>query len=119
MSAGVRQSLFDPPSASVIDTASGWIESTLLGTAAQILCVLAVAIVGLTMLTGRLPVRRGLQVILGCFVLFGAPVIAGALVSSVRERPPLPSPPRPPVPIRVEAPPAPLSAVVESSPAQN
>ena len=31
------------------------------------------------MLTGRIDVRRGTAVILGCFLLFGAPVIATGL----------------------------------------
>lgn len=65
-------SLFDTPADPPIDGALGWIEGTLLGQAAASLCVVAVAIVGLTMLTGRLPLRQGLRVVLGCFVLMSA-----------------------------------------------
>lgn len=68
-------SLFDAPADPPIDGALGWIEGTLLGQAAVSLCVIAVAIVGLTMLTGRLPLRQGLRVVLGCFVLLSAGVI--------------------------------------------
>lgn len=67
--------MFDAPADPPIDGALGWIESTLLGQAAVSVCVIAVAIVGLTMLTGRLPLRQGLRVVLGCFVLLSAGVI--------------------------------------------
>lgn len=55
-----------------------WISDMLLGSVAIGICVLAVAAIGLMMLTGRLPVRKGMRVVLGCFVLLGAPVIAAA-----------------------------------------
>jgi type IV secretory pathway VirB2 component (pilin) len=42
--------------------------------------VMAVATVGLMMLTGRMNWRFGATVILGCFILFGA----GAIVSGIR-----------------------------------
>lgn len=35
---------------------------------------------GFVLLTGRLAVREGVRVVLGCFVLLGAPVIAGAFL---------------------------------------
>ena len=67
------------------------------------LCVLAVALIGLLMLTGRLPLREGMRVVLGCFVLLGAPVIAaglmqgeGGVIDSAR--------PLPPVALQTEAP---------------
>lgn len=68
-------SLFDAPADPPISGALGWIEGSLLGQAAVSLCVIAVAIVGLTMLNGRLPLRQGLRVVLGCFVLLSAGVI--------------------------------------------
>ena len=55
-----------------------WINGTLFGSLAIGLSVIAVAIVGFIMLSGRFPVRRGLQVIVGCFILLGAPVIAAS-----------------------------------------
>ena len=58
----------------------GWITDTLLGEVAVTICVLAVALVGFSMLTGRISLRRGVRVILGCFVLLGAPVIAASLL---------------------------------------
>ena len=32
------------------------------------------------MMTGRLPIRQGAKVVLGCFVLLGAPVIASGFL---------------------------------------
>ena len=55
-----------------------WVQGTLLGNLATTAAVIAVAIVGLMMLTGRIDWRRGLTVILGAFILFGAAsIIAG------------------------------------------
>lgn len=58
-----------------------WITGTLLGDVAGGLCVLAVAFVGFSMLTGRLSIRRGAMVLLGCFVLLGAPIMANGLLT--------------------------------------
>ena len=78
----IQRSLIEPSSAQPIATALGWIESVLLGEVAVILCVLAVAFIGALMLTGRLPLRRGMMVIVGCFVLLGAPMIAAGIVNA-------------------------------------
>ena len=69
MAAQIDQSLFEPSGASPIAAAVGWISDQLLNGVAVSLCVLAVAFVGLLMLTGRVPVRTGFRVVLGCFVL--------------------------------------------------
>jgi len=64
-----------------------WLEGTLLGSLATSVAVVCVAGVGYAALTGRLPVRRALTTIAGCFVLFGAPAIANGLRSlTVREQ---------------------------------
>lgn len=65
-----------------IEASVYWITQTLLGTFALSLCILAVALVGLMMLAGQLPVKHGLRVVLGCFVLLGAPVIASAFLQA-------------------------------------
>lgn len=51
------------------------------------LCVVAVALVGFAALGGRLPVRLGARVVLGCCVVLGAPVIALALMGQGEGRP--------------------------------
>jgi type IV secretion system protein VirB2 len=49
-----------------------------MGTVATVAAVVAVAVVGMMMLTGRINWRYGASVILGCFVLFGAAsIVAG------------------------------------------
>ena len=59
----------------------GWLQGTLLGTVATVAAVIAVAAVGFMMLTGRLDWRRGLTVVVGCFIIFGA----GAIVAGLRQ----------------------------------
>jgi type IV secretory pathway VirB2 component (pilin) len=96
-------SLADPSGSSAIVGAVQWLEGTLLGTLASSVAVIAVAWVGLLMLAGRLELRRGLTVILGCFVLFGAATIAAGIRGAAGSGPAvvLTPPPRtavPPVP---------------------
>lgn len=72
------QDLGDPEGSGVIVAAVRWLQGTLLGTVATVVAVIAVATVGLLMLTGRINWRYGATVILGCFILFGAAsIVAG------------------------------------------
>jgi type IV secretion system protein VirB2 len=75
----VAGSLFDAPPGSPMTSATDWLTRALSGNLAISLCVIAVTFVGLMLMTGRLAVRDGLRVALGCFVLLGAPVIAAGL----------------------------------------
>lgn len=68
-----------------IGSSTSWLTDTLFGDVAVTLGTLAVAFVGLTMLTGRLPIRHGAMVILGTFVLLGAPAIAASLIDLARQ----------------------------------
>lgn len=72
-------SLADPPDASVLLPAVEWAQGTLLGTLASIVAVISVASIGFAMLSGRVDVRRGMAILIGCFILFGAPAIANGL----------------------------------------
>lgn len=74
-----------PPSGSVVGSSIEWINGLLLGSLAFGFCAIAVAVVGLMMFGGRLPVRQGLRVILGCFILLGAPVIAAGFMGVWQE----------------------------------
>lgn len=73
------QSLADPSGSGAVAAAVRWIEGILLGTAATSVAVICVAAIGLMMLSGRIDARRAGTVLLGCFILFGAPGIAAAL----------------------------------------
>lgn len=56
-----------------------WVQAVLLGPVATSIAVIAVASIGLMMLSGRMNVRRGATVLIGCFILFGAGAIAQGL----------------------------------------
>jgi type IV secretory pathway VirB2 component (pilin) len=102
MSAGfLYPDLADPVTPAPLFAAVTWIEQAALGSLATSIAVIAVAVVGLMLLRGRLEVRRGITVILGCFVLFGAPVLAGGIRG-------LASAVLPPPPVRVVLPPEPV-----------
>lgn len=72
----------DPEGSSVIINAVNWLQGTLLGTVATTVAVIAVAVVGFMMLTGRINWRHGAVVILGCFILFGAASIVAGIRSA-------------------------------------
>lgn len=61
-----------------------WIQGTLLGNVATSVAVVAVAVVGFMMLTGRMNWRHGVTVIIGCFVLFGAAAIVAGIQMAAR-----------------------------------
>ncbi len=73
---------YDPAGSGPIVGAMHWLQGTLLGTVATVAAVIAVAVVGFMMLTGRMNWRYGLTVILGCFVLFGAASIVAGIQST-------------------------------------
>jgi type IV secretion system protein VirB2 len=69
----------DPQGSGPIVSALSWLQGTLLGNVATTVAVIAVAMVGFMMLTGRLNWRFGATVIVGCFVLFGATAIVSGI----------------------------------------
>ena len=70
----------DPQGSGPLSAALAWIQGTLMGSVATAVAVIAVASVGLMMLTGRMNWRFGATVIIGLFILFGA----GAIVAGIR-----------------------------------
>lgn len=84
-------SLADPAGSSPLVAAVGWLQGTLLGTIATTIAVIAVAWIGMLMLTGRVHYRRGATVIIGCFILFGATSIAAGIRSAANGAPPVES----------------------------
>ena len=71
----------DPAGSGPILGALYWVQGTLLGNLATTAAVIAVAVTGLMMLTGRIDWRRGATVILGCFIVFGAAAIVAGIRS--------------------------------------
>ncbi len=80
MALAVQQSLFEAGGGTPMVESARWIEGVMLSEIALGVCVIAVAFTGALMLTGRLPLREGARVVVGCFVLLGAPVIAAGFV---------------------------------------
>ena len=76
--AGTAHAQSDPAGSSPLIAALDWVQGTLLGNLATTAAVIAVAAVGFLMLTGRMDWRRGLTVVIGCFIIFGAvSIVAG------------------------------------------
>lgn len=84
-----------------------WVVDLLIGPIGTSIAIIAVAWVGFSLLEGRLTVRRGATVVLGCFILFGAPTIARELLGlagrdggqiAAPDLPPA-APPKPPPPL--------------------
>jgi type IV secretory pathway VirB2 component (pilin) len=72
-----------PDGSNAFVAAVGWLDGLLLGTLASIIAVIAIASIGLLLLSGRVDVRRATKVIIGCFILFGASTIAQGIVRSL------------------------------------
>ena len=73
-----------PRGAGPIVAAINWVQGTLLGNIATAVAVIAVAVVGFMMLTGRMNWRHGITVVLGCFIIFGAAAIVGGIQSAAQ-----------------------------------
>ena len=69
----------NPQGSGPIISALSWLQGTLLGNVATSVAVIAVAMVGFMMLTGRLNWRFGATVIIGCFILFGSAAIVSGI----------------------------------------
>ena len=74
----------DPRGSGPILAAVSWVQGTLLGNVATAVAVVAVAVVGFMMLTGRMNWRHGITVILGSFILFGAAAIVAGIQAAAR-----------------------------------
>ena len=76
----VNSSLLDPPSRGALSGAIAWLEAVALGSIATSIGIIAVAGIGFMMLTGRFRLGRGVSVVFGCFILFGAKAIASGIL---------------------------------------
>ncbi len=72
----------DPAGSGPLVGALQWLEGSLMGNVATTAAVIAVAIVGLMMLTGRIDWRRGVTVVIGAFIVFGAVAIVAGIKSA-------------------------------------
>jgi type IV secretory pathway VirB2 component (pilin) len=72
------------PNAPAVVNAINWLEQLLLGSTAVAVGTIAVCTMGFMLFTGRIEFRRGVHIILGCFVLFGAASIASGILAALR-----------------------------------
>ncbi|MEP0189671.1 MAG: TrbC/VirB2 family protein [Erythrobacter sp.] len=68
-----------PQSNDPVTAALTWMQSILLGPIATSLAIIAVAGVGFLMLTGRMNWRYGGTVVIGIFIIFGAPRLVASI----------------------------------------
>ena len=90
------------PDGNAISGTLVWLDSLLLGKTGTSLAVVAVAFVGFRIMSGELPIRHGIRVIIGAFILFGSPLLARSLLglASSNEAPvPAPLEIAPPLPV--------------------
>ncbi len=80
----LAQAAYSPAGSGPIVAAVNWVQGTLLGNVATAVAVIAIAVVGFMMLTGRMNWKHGITVILGCFILFGASVIVAGIQGAAR-----------------------------------
>ena len=64
---------------------ASWIEQLIAGPLGTSLAVIAVAWFGVALLGGRLSIKQGGILVLGCFVMFAAPVMARALIGLAQQ----------------------------------
>lgn len=69
----------DPSGSGVIADAVNWLTGTLLGNVATGIAILAVAIIAILLMTGRIEWGRAALVVIGIFVLFGAVSIVSGI----------------------------------------
>lgn len=77
-----------------------------MGSVAAIVATIAVAAVGLAIMMGRLPVRRGVEVALGICIIVGSPAIARGISASptLEQAETLPPPSTPLVAVKAPGP---------------
>lgn len=85
-------------SSSALCSATDWVVALLTGSLALSVATLAIAAIGFLMLSGRAPIGRTGRVIVGCFILFSAPVIGRALAALQHDQEPTESLPGAAVP---------------------
>jgi type IV secretory pathway VirB2 component (pilin) len=79
--------VLEQPNGVPLVAAVRWLEGLLTGPIATAAAVIAVGALGAGMLTGRIDVARGVRIILGCFILFGAAALAQSVEVMTADNP--------------------------------
>ena len=77
-----------------ISSAVEWIAASVTSSVATMILSIAVACFGMSMLAGHLSARRGLFLVLGCFILTGSAQIAGSMMGSIARQEAIPALPQ-------------------------
>lgn len=77
-----------PQSGGALANAVVWLVEAVTGTAATAVAIIAVALLGFLMLGGRIPARRGVALITGCFLLFSAALVSSGITGFLQSVPP-------------------------------
>ena len=85
MTFSARSSAQDNALASAVQ----WVESSLTGSVATNIAIIALALSAIAMLQGRMDFSRMSKVALGAFILFGSPFLATELVRSLSAHDPI------------------------------
>jgi type IV secretory pathway VirB2 component (pilin) len=80
---------FSPPTQSVFEAINAWVMALLSGQATTVLCTIAIAVLGYSLMAGRIPIRKAILAVLGCFLLFGATHLANDLQKLARSNIPV------------------------------
>jgi len=84
MNAGTA-SLFEPSHAQAFGATADWLQEVLSGSLATALGIVAISLVGLSMFQGRLRIKRAAFVVLGVFLLLGAPMISAGIIGNLHQ----------------------------------
>lgn len=79
------ESLSSGTDTGALNSAIQWVADLLTGPLATSICVLSVAALGGLLLSGRVPLRRSLAVVIGCFIILSASGIASAFIAYRQE----------------------------------
>ncbi len=71
-----------PAGSSNLAEATSWIAQLMTGSIGTSIAIIAVALTGFSMVQGRISGRSAARIVLGCFILFGAPTIARSFLGS-------------------------------------
>jgi type IV secretory pathway VirB2 component (pilin) len=81
MNAGTA-SLFEPSHTQAFGVVADWLPEVLSGSLATALGIVAIGLVGLSLFQGRLRLKHAALVVMGIFLLMGAPVIGAGIVGN-------------------------------------
>jgi type IV secretory pathway VirB2 component (pilin) len=84
MNAGTT-SLFELSHTQAFGAMADWLREVLSGSLATALGIVAISLIGLSLFQGRLRLRRAAFVVVGIFLLLGAPMISAGIIGNLHQ----------------------------------